>query len=203
MKERGQGRPEGAPKEEDRAPQKEQGGCRKESTANNPSGTLNSIRADQGVDTFVADLRQNKEQLLSLAQELISGEAVPAKTKKEVKDNIALGLYMDFAVRYISNPYGFAFEVFSTNPADWRDGYTYHKPVTEAEKRERLVDRAARRVASKWLDRHPDSGAAMHIEAFGINEVAPDIHGELLQEVWPAILPQLASQSASQSERKK
>jgi hypothetical protein len=101
---------------------------------------------------------------------------------------------MDFAVRYISGPYGFSFEVFSTNPHNWRDGYTYHKPMTEAEKREQRADRAARRVASKWLDSHADSGAAMHVGDFGINEVAPETHGELLQEMWPAILPQLTSQ---------
>jgi hypothetical protein len=150
-------------------------------------GMLSSIKANQDLETFVADLRQNKEQLFSFAQEFISGKAVPAKTKKEAKDNTALGIYMDFAVRYILNPDRFSFEVFSTNPADWRDGYTYHKPITEAEKREQLVDRAARRIASKWLDGHPDSGAAMHIEAFGINEVNSSIHCELLQEMWLSI----------------
>jgi len=46
-------------------------------------GMLSSIRANQELETIVADLRQNKEQLLSLAQGLISGEAVPAKTAKE------------------------------------------------------------------------------------------------------------------------
>lgn len=196
MKELGYGRPEGASEKEDRAPQKEQGGRRKESTADNPSRTLNSIRADQGVDTFVADLRQNKEQLLSLAQELICGKAVPAKTKKEAKDNTALGIYMDFAVRYISNPNVFAFEVFSTNPASWRDGYTYHKPMTEAEKRELRADRAARRVASEWMESNPDSGAAMDVRDFGIDS---PVHDELLQEMWTVILPQLTSLSEEQS----
>jgi hypothetical protein len=66
--------------------------------------------------------------------------------------------------------------------------------MTEAEKRELRADRAARRVASKWLDSHADSGAAMHVGDFGINEVALETHGELLQEMWPAILPQLTSQ---------
>ena len=109
-------------------------------------GMLSSIKANQGLKTFVTGLCQNKEQLLSVAQELTSGQAVPAKTKKEAKDNTALGIYMDFAVRYISNPSLWdAFEVFSTNPADWRDEYTSYKPMTEAEKRELGADRAARR----------------------------------------------------------
>lgn len=175
MKEKGQGRPDQKPTSE---------------TGKSYSDTLSSIRADQDMETFVTGLRQNKEQLLSFAQELISGKAVPARTAKEAKDNTALGIYMDFAVRYISNPNRFSFEVFSTNPADWRDGYTHHKPVTEAEKRELRADRAARRLAAKWMESHPDSGTAMDVRDFGIDSA---VHDELLQEMWPVILTQLAS----------
>jgi hypothetical protein len=83
---------------------RERRSSRKENRANNPSGALNSIRADQGLETFVADIRQNKEPLLSFAQELISGEVVPAKRAKEAKDNKALGIYI--RVVRLSRPFG-------------------------------------------------------------------------------------------------
>jgi hypothetical protein len=185
MKERGQGGPEGAPKEEDRAPQKEQG-----SSKTTPKGgkdyrsMLSSIKANQDVETFASGLRQNKEQLLSFAQDLISGKAVLAKTAKEAKDNTALGIWMDFAIRYTINPHLQSFEVFSTNPADWRDEYTKHKPMSEAEKRERLAERAARRVASKWKKSHPWSVDADFVMDFGLDTTA---NSRLMQEMWPSI----------------
>jgi predicted ArsR family transcriptional regulator len=56
----GQGRPEGTPT------LKEQGRTKNPSEAGKDyRDALSSIRADQDLETFIADLRQNKEQLLS------------------------------------------------------------------------------------------------------------------------------------------
>jgi hypothetical protein len=181
-----QGRSEGADSSQTKTEPKEQGRPKNPSEAGKDyRDALRSIRSNQDLETFASGLRQNKEQLLSFAQDLISGKAVPAKTAKEAKDNTALGIWMDFAIRYTINPHLQSFEVFSTNPADWRDEYTKHKPMSEAEKRERLAERAARRVASKWKKSHPWSVDADFVMDFGLDTTA---NSRLLQEMWPAIL---------------
>jgi hypothetical protein len=181
-----QGRSEGANSSQTKTEPKEQGRTKNPSEAGKDyRDALRSIRSNQDLETFASGLRQNKEQLLSFAQDLISGKAVPAKTAKEAKDNTALGIWMDFAIRYTINPHLQSFEVFSTNPADWRDEYTKHKPMSEAEKRERLAERAARRVASKWKKSHPWSVDADFVMDFGLDTTA---NSRLLQEMWPAIL---------------
>jgi hypothetical protein len=148
-------------------------------------GMLSSIRADQGVDTFVADLRQNKEQLLSFARKLQSRKIRPSKTEEEAKDNIALGLYIDLALRSVLNPDSSEVGLFSSNPADYPDENS-DEPLTEAERREILADWAVERVASKWHDDHPDSIAAWIVAEERII-AASAAHRELLQEMWPAI----------------
>jgi hypothetical protein len=181
-----QGCSEGADSSQTKTEPKEQGRPKNPSEAGKDyRDALRSIRSNQDLETFASDLRQNEEQLLSFAQDLISGKAVPAKTAKEAKDNTTLGIWMDFAIRYTINPHLQSFEVFSINPADWRDEYTKHKPMSEAEKRERLAERAARRVASKWKKNHPWSVDADFVMDFGLDTTA---NSRLLQEMWPAIL---------------
>jgi hypothetical protein len=188
----GQGRPEGAPT------LKEQGRTKNPSEAGKDyRDALSSIRADQNMETFVADLRRNKEQLLSFAQELISGEAVPANTAKEAKDNIALGIYMDFSLRVASNPHvASPHYLISNNPADWPDEDS-QESLTDAERREILVEWATRRIASNWLDTHPNSTAAKTFVEWGAYAFYQS-HPDLLQEMWPSI-----RDIASQSEKKK
>ena len=196
MKEKGQGGPEGEPKRQKNAQLKEQGNYRKEGTANNPSGALNSIRADQDVDTFVAGLRQNKEQLLSFSRKLMTGKIRPSKLEEGAKDNLALGLYIDLALRSVLNPDASESGLFSSNPADYPDEDS-KEPLTDAERREILAHWASERVASKWLDDHPDSIAAKIVAEERLI-APPDVHRELLQEMWPSILVM-----ASPSEKKK
>jgi hypothetical protein len=166
---------------------RERRSSRKENRANNPSGALNSIRADEDVETFVADLRQNKEQLLSFSRNLMAGKIRPSKTEEEAKDNIALGLYIDLALRVVSNPNSSNTSfLFSNNPDDWPDENS-GKALTEPERREILADWASTRIASKWLASHPNSVPAKTLAQWGAYAFH-DIHPELLQEMWSAIL---------------
>jgi hypothetical protein len=190
-----QGRSEGADSSQTKTEPKEQGRPKNPSEAGKDyRDALRSIRANQDLETFVADLRQNKEQLLSFAQELKSGKAIPAKTAKEAKDNIALGIYMDFSLRVASNPQvASPHYLISNNSADWPDEDS-QESLTDAERREILVEWATRRIASKWLDTHPDSFAANTFVEWGAYAFY-QIHPQFLQEMWPVILPQLTSQS--------
>jgi hypothetical protein len=67
------------------------------------SAVLSSIRADQDVKTFIADLRQNKDPLFSLMHDL---SGLPAGTLEEMKvraSTVPLALYLDAALReYVS-----------------------------------------------------------------------------------------------------
>jgi hypothetical protein len=195
----GQGRPEGAPKKEDRALQKEQRRGQKNASeaGEDYSAMLSSIRADQAVETFVADLRKNKEQLFSLIKKIRCGKIRPIETsddtrdKLEVKlndaqDNLALSFYMDYSLRValnpdIENPH----HLISANPSDWPDEDS-SEPLTYAERTEILVDWATRRIASKWLATHPESEAAKTFVDWGAYAFY-QFHPELLQEMWPSI----------------
>jgi hypothetical protein len=190
-----QGRSEGADSSQTKTEPKEQGRPKNPSEAGKDyRDALRSIRADQDMETFVADLRQNKEQLLSFARKLMAGKIRPSKTEEEAKDNIALGLYIDLVLRVASNPdISDTRHLFSDNPADWPDENS-GKPLTDAERREHLAEWASARVASKWLDSHPDSLAANDLVEWGAYTFH-NIHPDLLQEMWPVILTQLTSQS--------
>jgi hypothetical protein len=186
MKEKGQGSPDQKPKFQNKAQSKEQGSPKAPSEAGKDyTGILSSIRADQDVGIFVADIRQNKEQLISLARKLMAGKIRASKTVEGAKDNIALGLYIDLTLRSVLNPDSSEAGLFSSNPADYPDENS-DEPLTEAERREILADWAAERVASKWLDDHPDSIAAWIVAEERII-AASAAHRELLQEMWPAI----------------
>jgi hypothetical protein len=203
-RDKGQGRPKGASEKEDRAPQKEQGGCRKESTANNPSGTLSSIRADQDVDTFIAGLRQNKEQLISLARKL-RVRANDEATVEERGNNLALGVYLEVVLK---EPYFSTSRPESIPPGDekvgvWREGLDPFESTPNADAelqkwKEELAFWATERVASKWLVTNPNSEAAKEVRAWNIYGF-PDQHHSFLKEMWPAILPQLSSQPEKKS----
>jgi hypothetical protein len=114
------------------------------------NGTLSFIRADQDLNTFIADLRQNKEQLLSFSRNLMAGKIRSSNTEEGAKDNIALGVYIDLVLRSVLNPETSEFWLFSNNPADYPDEDS-SEPLTEAERKEILVQWASVRVASKWL----------------------------------------------------
>ena len=170
MKERGQGRPEGAPKSQRNAQLKEQGNYRKESAANSPSGALNSIRADQDVDTFVAGLRKNKEQLLSLAQEQMRK---PADTRAERGTNLVIGIYLDVVLK----EHVFGIDPFASKRLD---------DEQVQEDRAVVANEIVSWVGSQWSEDHPDSKAAKEVAKLGIFAF-PCHHQELLQEMWPVI----------------
>jgi hypothetical protein len=87
----GQGRPEGEPtlKEQGSSKATPEGG-------KDYRGMLSSIRANQELETFVADLRQNKEQLLSLAQELMRNRG---NTRDERNAYLSVGIYLDVVLK--------------------------------------------------------------------------------------------------------
>lgn len=57
---------------------------------------LSSIRADQDRETFVADLHRNKEQLLSLAQNLMRNRG---NTPEENSAYLSVGIYLDVVLK--------------------------------------------------------------------------------------------------------
>jgi hypothetical protein len=181
VKEQGQGGPEGAPPSQKNAPLKEQGSPKKASeTGKDYIAMLSSIRADQEAETFVSDLRQNKEQLLSFAKWVANK---PADSREETRDNQAFGIYLyDVALKetYLSTTQR------EINPADYPDEGS-EEPLTKAEWKEILALWATERIASKWLVSHPESEAAKEVMFWKIYGF-PDQHHRLLQEMWPAIL---------------
>jgi hypothetical protein len=174
MKERGQGRPEGAPPSQKNAQLKEQGGHHKESAANNPSGTLSSIRADQDVETFVADLRQNKEQLLSLAQELMRNRG---NTREERNAYVSVGGYLDVVLKQY---------VFGIDPFAIKRPIKFPGDEELQELKEVLAFELITSAASQWLKKTPDSKAAKAVSKMG-HFASPAQHYELLQEMCVAI----------------
>jgi len=156
--------------------------------AGEDSTWLNSIRADQDRETFVADLRQNGELLLSLARELKSS-ILRDPTSEELTDKAALGIYLEVALKQ----FVLDINTFSRNPADYRNEDS-NEPLTEAERREMLAFWATERVALKWLDAHPGSEAANEVAGWNIYGFH-DQHQRFLQEMWPSILPQITAQS--------
>lgn len=198
MKEKGQGSPEGAPLSQRNAQLKEQGRSKVASEARNDySGALSSIRADQDLKTFVMDLRQNKEQLFSFIKKIRCGKIRPIETSDDTRDkievelsdsrdNLALSFYMDYSLRVALNPdTQNPHHLISDNPSDWPDEDS-GEPLTDAERREILVDWATRRIASKWLDTYPNSMAAETFVEWGAYAFH-QLHPNLLQEMWPSI----------------
>jgi hypothetical protein len=188
----GQGSPEGTPT------LKEQGRTKNPSEAGKDyRDALSSIRADQGMETFVADLRQNKERLFSFIKKVRCGKIRPIETTGDIgdrleielndaKDNLALSFYMDYALRVALNPNtNNSHDLISDSPADWPDEDS-HEPLTWAEQREFLIDWSTRRIASKWLSTHPNSVAANTFVEWGAYAFY-EFHPDLLQEMWPSI----------------
>ncbi len=153
---------------------------------------LSSIRADQDRETFVADLRQHKEPLLSLARKL-KASILSNPASEELREKAALGVYLEVAMKQFVLDINY----FSNNPADYSDEDS-DEPLTEAEQRERVAFWATRRVALKWLDDHPGSEAANEVVGWNIYGF-PDQHQRFLQEMWPEILPRITSQSDSKN----
>jgi hypothetical protein len=113
----------------------------------------------------------------------------PAHTREETWDNLALGIYLEVALKetYLSTTRR------EINPGDYLDEDS-DEPLTEAERRETLAFWATERIVSKWLVTHPDSEAAKEVVHWNIHGF-PDQHHRLLQEMWPSILPQITSQT--------
>jgi hypothetical protein len=156
----------------------------------NYSVTLSSIRADQGWKTFVGDLDQNKEQLLSFAKNLVFNRG---STQEEKRTYLLTGIYLDTVLKL----HVFDIHPFSNNPAADYPDESSNEPLTKAERNEIIALRATQMVASRWLKNHPDSEAARAVAREGI--FADTLHQwELLQEMWPSI-----RDIANQSEKKK
>jgi hypothetical protein len=150
---------------------------------------LSSIRADQDRETFVADLRRNKEGLFSLMNDLLNFRK-PSHKVKEFQTRAAtvpLALYLHAALReYVFDRGDPSFK--STRPDD----------EELQESREAVAFDAARQVAVRWLHAKPDSEAARAVSVLGIY-APPDQHHTLLQEMWLSVL----YFARGQSEKKK
>jgi hypothetical protein len=179
---------EGAPRRPDNQEPIGQGHTNPSEAGKDYIAALRSIRTDQDTKTFVADLRQNKEQLLSSAQKL-KASILSDPTSEELTNNAALGVYLEVVVKQ----FVLDINLFSSNPADYPDEDS-DEPLTQAEQREMVASWATRRVALKWVDDHPGSEAANEVIGWNIYGF-PDQHHRLLQEMWPSILPQLTSLS--------
>jgi hypothetical protein len=171
----GQGRPEGEPtlKEQGSSKATPEGG-------KDYRGMLSSIRANQELETFVADLRQNKEQLLSLAQELMRNRG---NTRDERNAYLSVGIYLDVVLKQ---------HVFGIDP------FASKRPGDEElqELREALDFDLIKRIGSRWFKTHPDSKAAKAVSKKG-HYALSDQHQRLLKEMWPSI--RVVASSAEES----
>ena len=132
---------------------------------------LSSIRADQNRETFVADLRQRAEPLLSLAQNLMRNRG---STQEERRAYVSVGGYLDIVLKQ----YVFDIDPFISNK--------HPDDVQHYEDRQAIGHEFIQKAASRWLDRHPDSESAREVMRLGIFAF-PDQHQELLQEMWPSL----------------
>ena len=147
--------------------------------------TIGAINADQSLSTFVAELLWNKDRLISLARKLqLKREDTPLAEE----NNLALGIYLDVALK----------EPFLTTirheikPGEYLDKKS--NELTVVERMEVIASWATERTAFNWLTTHPDSEAAKEVMEFNIYGY-PDQHHRLLKEMWPEILPKLASKT--------
>lgn len=138
---------------------------------------LSSIRADQDRETFVTDLRQNKDQLLSMTRELMDN---PADTPEQ-RRKLAVGVILDVVLKQ----HVFNIDPFATNRLDDDE---------VQEDREAAAFEFISKSASTWLYDHPDSEAAKAVSVLGIY-APPEQHHNLLKEMWPSLLPFIACQS--------
>lgn len=143
------------------------------------SAMLSSIRTDQDTETFVTDLRQNKEKVLLLVDEIMKERKSLPREKRGVKH--AVGNYLDIVLKQ---------HVFDIDPyAGKRFGFEWQK-----RQREKQASDLTRITALTWLDYRPNSEAAKAVSMRGIN-ASPKQHQRFLQELWPAFLPVITSQA--------
>jgi hypothetical protein len=139
---------------------------------------LSSIRADQDRETFVTDLRRNKEGLFSLMNDLLNFSQ-PSDKVGEFQTRavtVPLAVYLHAALReHVLDRGDPSFE--SSHPNDEK----------HIQSREAIAFSAARQIAVRWLHAKPASEAARAVSVLGIY-APPDQHHTLLQEMWPSIL---------------
>ena len=135
------------------------------------SAILSSIRADQNRGTFVADLRENKEQLLSLAQNLMRKRG---STPDEDSAYLSVGGYLDIVLKRF---------VFSIDPF-----VSSKHPDNEQLYDDKLAvgHDFLKQAGFHWYDEHPRSQAARQVALHGLF-ASHWAHRRLLQEMWPSI----------------
>jgi hypothetical protein len=133
---------------------------------------LNSIRADQGRVTFVADLLRNKDQLLALTDEIVDEQW---KHEGEPERKHLIAEYVNTVLKV---------HVFDMDP------FLYQG--RSLENRQALMEHGAsgltRSVAKAHLKHHPESEAARAVSLFGLHATSKE-HQILLHEVWRSYLP--------------
>lgn len=139
------------------------------------------IRADKDTQSFVADLRDNKAQLLSMVEETARWHSRKSyEGTAQHKDDAAR--YLDIVLK----EYVFDMDIYRHLPS--------HDPISAganltATQNERRASRFTQSFAKSWLKDHPDSEAAKAVSALGLYAPRESQH-KLLQEMWPTFLPE-------------
>jgi len=140
------------------------------------------IRADRDTQSFVNDLRDNKNQLL-----WIFGNIRENYDNKEWEGTLE---YKDEVAKYLDIV--FQEHVFDMDPYRELPPYEHFLNIsvnaTQRQKR-RWDSNFTRSFADSWLKSHPDSEAAKSVSVLGINAPRESQH-KLLQEMWPTFLPE-------------
>ncbi len=126
-----------------------------------------SVRADRDLETFVDDLRRNRDAVLNSVAAFLHKQ-------NKTRDDLAFGIYLDVALK--SAVYGM-------------DPFSGKRPTDEAIQDDRRVIAfmATEWVASQWLAMHPHSQSAHDVLVLNIF-ASDDSHHAFLQEIWPCIL---------------
>jgi hypothetical protein len=139
------------------------------------------IRVDKDTQSFIADLRDNKEQLASLF-----GRIREDYDYKDWKGTLG---YKDEVAKYLSivlEEHVFDMDPYRELPPT-EHFLNISVNATQRQKR-RWDSNFIGSFADSWLEGHPDSEAAKAVSVLGINAPRESQH-KLLQEMWPTFLP--------------
>jgi len=140
------------------------------------------IRADKDTQSFVNDLRDNKDHLFRFF-----GGIRDNYDHKELEGTLE---HKDEVAKYLSivlDEHVFDMDFYRELPP-FEHFLNISVNATQRQKR-RWDSNFTRAFADSWLKSHPDSEAAKAVSVLGIN--APrESHHKLLQEMWPTVLPE-------------
>jgi hypothetical protein len=139
------------------------------------------IRADKDTQSFIADLRDNKKQLLSMVEDLA--------TWHSQKSYEGTAQYKDDAARYLAivlKEHVFDMGIYRLLPTN---DLTSHKVNLIQKEKESRASRFTQSFAKSWLEDHPDSEAAKDVSMLGLYAPRESQH-KLLKEMWHTFPPE-------------